>query len=170
MGTMHKEFVGRRKASSIVISIVVLCLMIVLSNSSEKVLLYNHKINIIMDPLLILLTLSFVGFQFIRCRTSYKYSIVADKLIIHRVNPAEQVTLENIKLKDIVFLGGIVSAPKRYPINRRKLYIGSIVGIKTYCCIYRDDNKYKKFFFQPSEDLVNKLEVYSARYKEVMVS
>jgi hypothetical protein len=166
---MHKEVIERKKASAIVVSIIVLCLMIVLSNYNQSVVIYNQQVSIFIDISIIVLTIAFGVLQVLRCRTYYKYSIVADKLIIHKVKSTEQVTLENINIKDIVYLGKIISSPKKYPISSTRLYVCNILGLKTYCCIYKNAHKYKKFYFQPSEELINKLECHGIKQKEILV-
>ncbi|GKU27725.1 hypothetical protein [Clostridium folliculivorans] len=169
MGTMHKEVIERKKASTIVVSIIVLCLMIVLSNYNQAVVIYNQQVSIFINIFIIVLTIAFGILQVVRCRTYYKYSIVADKLIIHKVKSTGQITLENIKITDIVYLGKIISSPKKYPISSTRLYVCNILGLKTYCCIYKDTHKYKKFYFQPSGDLINKLGSHGIRQKEILV-
>ncbi|GFZ32915.1 hypothetical protein CSC2_34410 [Clostridium zeae] len=169
MGTMHKEVIERKKASAIVVSIIVLCLMIVLSNYNQSVVIYNEQVSLFINIFIIVLTIAFGVLQVVRCRTYYKYSIVADKLIIHKVKSTGQITLENIKIKDIVYLGKIISSPKKYPISSTRLYVCNIFGLKTCCCIYKDAHKYKKFYFQPSGDLIKKLRCHRIRQKETLV-
>ncbi|WP_027633522.1 hypothetical protein [Clostridium hydrogeniformans] len=157
MNTMYKEIVEIRKTPRIIGVLVLMCLMIMFSNLIENIKVFNFKIGFITDPLIILITVLFMAFEFLRCKVRYKYSIIADQLIIHKLKDRHQAIEENIKLKDIVFVGKAKELKKKLNISSSRYYICSLTRFNEYCCIYKDGNSYRKFYFQPSSNLIVKL-------------
>lgn len=160
MGTMHKEIVKKRRDVAIVISIVCMSLAIGLSNFFGNFKFESFNAETITDPIFLVLTLVIFFREYRKCNTSYKYSIVANQLMIHKVKSNKQSTLENIKINNIVYLGKDDSKEaKEFKISSCKKYVCSLLDVTGhYCCIYRKDDRYYKFYFKPSKTLVNKLE------------
>ena len=150
MGTMHKEVVKKRRDVAIVISIVCMSLAISLSNFFGNIKFESFNAETITDPIFLVLTLVIFFREYRKCKTSYKYSIVANK----------QSTLENIKLNNIVYLGKDYSKEaKDFKTSSCKKYVCSLLDrTGHYCCIYKNGDGYNKFYFKPSKTLVDKLE------------
>lgn len=158
MGIMHKEIIKRRRDITIVGSIIFLSLMIGLARLVGDIKFYNVKIEIVTDPVFVLLGVMILGYEMRKCKTGYKYSVIANQLIIHKIISSEQETLENLKLDDIVFLGKGRDQINKYKAKREKKYICDYINYKeTYCCVYKKDREYRKFYFQPSGEMVEKL-------------
>jgi hypothetical protein len=170
MGILHRELIGRKIATTLILSIVMLCVMIFLSNLIGDIRVRTYKIQKITDPIIALITITFFILETIKCRIKYKYSIIADKLMIHKVSSNVETILEKIRLTDIVYIGqnNKNKAKKKINIFSSKSYICSKISRKTYCCIYKLGEGYKKVYFQPSEELINKINRFNIRYKKAI--
>ncbi|MPQ44548.1 hypothetical protein [Clostridium tarantellae] len=159
MGIMHREVINRRKDTTIIGSIVFLSLMIGLAKLIGNFKINHFKLESITDPIMIVLTILILYLEIKKCKVSYKYSVIANQLIIHKIKVNEQQTLENIKLNNIISLKKEKNSFLRHFRNiTSKKYICSLVPKAVYCCVYKKDNDYKRFYFQPSGKLVEKLE------------
>ncbi|GIM30021.1 hypothetical protein CPJCM30710_26870 [Clostridium polyendosporum] len=167
MGTLHREVIKRRKVRGIVLSIIILCMMITVSNFVGQILVIQSNMKAISDGLISIVTIGFLSFEILRCRTRYKYSIIVDKLIIHKIYSEDQKTLENIKISDIVYIDKIGPKSKKFNISSIRIYLCNILSSDTYCCIYKYEEEYRKFYFQPSKELVNKIINSSLKYNKV---
>lgn len=157
MGTMHREVIKRRKATTIIMSIVFLCVMVSMAKSVGDFKINKISVEVITDPIFMVITLYFLFFEIFQCKIRYKYSIIADQLIIHKIKSEKQKTLENIKMSNIVYIGTEKNECKKYKTKSSSRYICNRIKSRTYCCIYEKDNKYGKFYFQPSEELIGKI-------------
>lgn len=156
MGTMYKEIVVRRRTPVVVGLLLLLVIMIAVSNLVEHIQVFNYKIGFITNPIISIITSMLILFEIMKCKVSYRYSIIADQLIIHRLKQKEQNVVENIKLKDIVYMGKEKDYRENYDIANSKRYVCAL-KLNNYCCIYKDGDRYRKFFFQPSLNLVQKI-------------
>lgn len=160
MGTMHKEVITKRRDIAIVVSIICMSLTISLSKIIGNIKFDSFNAEVITDPIFVILTLVIFFREYKKCKTSYKYSIVATQLMIHKMKSNEQETLENVKLNNIVYLGkDNPSKSKEFKATSCKKYVcSSLDRVGHYCCIYKKNDKYYKFYFKPSKELVYKLE------------
>lgn len=161
MGVMHKEVIERKKAKTIILSIVFICIMISLSQITGQIKVNNYAIEWISEPIFIIITIGVILLEVLKCNIKYKYSIVMDKLIVHRILVDGQITLENIKISDIIYIGKEKIDNKKYKISSTKKYICDKFKLCNYCCIYKSENGYKKFYFQPSEQMINKINKFN---------
>lgn len=157
MGIMHREVITRRRDTTIIASIIFLSLMIALARIIGELRINRFKIELISDPIFIAITLFILYIETIKCKTSYKYSVIANQLMIHKVKTRNQEILENIKIDNIVFFGRDKENKNKYKINNKKRYICNLFNCNTYCCIYKRNEGYGKFYFQPSRELIKKL-------------
>lgn len=155
MRTMYREEVTRRKLPSVLGFFILLVPLIYIADIAEKIAMDNRTIEIVTNSLLFVITIGSVGYAVVRCRTRYRYSIIADQLIIHRINNDVQVVVENIKIKDIQSIAKKVDFCSKIHFNHT--YNCSLLKPWTCCCTYRCNNKYKKFYFQPSDNFINKV-------------
>jgi len=101
--------------------------------------------------------------EFSKCKIKYKYSIVVDQFIIHRIKGGEVTILEDIKLKDIEFIGKYSDYSSDNHISSSKKYICSSFTGSKFCCVYKLGNKFKKFYFEPSVPLINKINLLKSK-------
>lgn len=89
---------------------------------------------------------------------SYKYAVIADKIIINSINSKEEKNLEDIRMSDILYIGDKSSIPRKYLFTlRTKKYLCNRVGVKLYYCICKNGDGIQKIKFQPSEKFVSKI-------------
>ena len=154
---MHKEMVERKKVHAMVLLFIVLiafiCLSDILPNINVGVI--NIKTLATMGFITIMIALCYI--EFLRCKVKYRYSIVADEFIIHKVKGNEVTILEDIKLKNINFIGKNQNYKADIHISHIKTYMCSTFFRNKFCCVYKADDKFKKFYFEPSEGLMNKI-------------
>ncbi|GCD08378.1 hypothetical protein LGL55_24865 [Clostridium tagluense] len=160
---MYKEMVQRKKFPVVVVLFITLITFICLSDLLPKINIgsINLKTFITMFFNTLMVALCFIEFS--RCKIKYKYSIVADQFIIHKIRGEESKILEDIKLKDIEFIGKHSNCNTHIHISSSKKYICSTFNGSKFCCVYKAGDKFKKFYFEPSEGLMNKIRSLKAK-------
>ncbi len=157
MGTMYKEINAKKRMPVIVTIFIVLSMMIAISNILETIKIGGFSLGIVTNPAIGIMTIGFIAFQVLRCRVSYKYSIIADQLIIHRIKQNEHQAVKCINLKNIVYIGKPFSCNEKYNIVESNSFSCTLRKFNSLCCIYKSEEGYKKLYFQPSEKLVEKI-------------
>ncbi|MBU5591695.1 hypothetical protein KQI89_07950 [Clostridium sp. MSJ-4] len=165
MRTMYKEVVTRRRIPVIVSILLGLIIMIIIANIVEEIKIANYEIGFITNPVFFTITSIVIFLELLKCKVKYKYSIISNQLIIHRLKNKEQSVVENVQLEDIVFIGKVrdiksnISKDMKEVVNSigTKRYVCSPIMPNQYCCIYKNGAKYKKFYFQPSGEFINKV-------------
>ena len=95
--------------------------------------------------------------EFSKCKVKYKYLIVADQFIIHKIKDEQITVLEDVKFKNINFIGEYRNCNSNIHISASKKYICSTFATSKLCCVYKTEGKFKRFYFEPSEGLLNKI-------------
>ena len=70
-----------------------------------------------------------------------------------------ETLVEDIKIKDIQYIGKNFRGSKKLGFLSPSKYICSIVSFNKYYCSYNYRGKINKFYFEPSEELINKVKV-----------
>lgn len=167
MRIMYKEVVTRRKTPFMAAMLLGLVMMIVISNIVEQIKVSNYEIGSITNPVFFVITTIVITLQLIKCKVKYKYSIIANQLIIHRLKNDKQSVVENIRIEDIVFIGKTKDIKSSINKNIKKAvnsisskrYVCSMSMFNQYCCIYRYGDKYKRFYFEPSREFIKRIQV-----------
>ncbi|WP_291633344.1 hypothetical protein [Clostridium sp.] len=156
---MYKEMVQRKKFPAMVILFITLIAFICLSDLLPKISIgsINMKKFVTMFFSILMIALCYVEFS--KCKVKYKYSIVADQFIIHKIRGEEVTILEDIKLKNIEFIGKYNNCNAQIHISSSKKYICSTFTGSKLCCVYKVGDKFKKFYFEPSDGLMNKIKL-----------
>lgn len=167
MRIMYKEIVTRRKTPFMASMLLGLVIMIVISNILEQIKISNYQIGFITNPVLFVITSIVITLELIKCKVKYKYSIISNQLIIHRLKNNNQSVVESVKIEDIVFIGktkdikGCINKNIKRAVSSisSKRYVCSMSMFNQYCCIYKYGNQYKRFYFQPSMEFLKKIKV-----------
>ncbi|ACD22941.1 hypothetical protein FDE76_06580 [Clostridium botulinum] len=154
---MHKEVVIRKKAPVIAIVLLIITAMLYLYQGISILGIKNIRLVRFYNISIVFLTLSIIFFEIMKCRISYKYSIIANKLIINKIFHNNEKNLESINLADIVYLGKSNYIAKEYIVKNKGNYSCGIINKKKFCCIYKRENVYYKFSFNPSDKLIRRL-------------
>lgn len=159
---MHKEIINKKRVPIIYMALVSITIILYILKFIEKLKLNNSIIG--QGAIIVLCVLAFFMAiaEIQSCRKSYKYSLIADELIINSVINRKENNLESIRTSDILYIGCRADMPKQYKnIFKSKHYSCNLFGAKSYYCVYKKDNDIKKLKFQPSDKLINKLSIFN---------
>ena len=154
---MYKEMIQRKKLPTVVLLFITLITFICLSDLLPKISIGSMNIRTYITIFFNVLMVSLCYIEFSKCKVKYKYSIVADQFIIHKLKGEQTKILEDIKLKDIEFIGKYSKYNAENHISSSKKYMCSTFNGSKFCCVYKEGDKLKKFYFEPSDGLMNKI-------------
>ncbi|MFD3158639.1 hypothetical protein ACFIJ5_17575 [Haloimpatiens sp. FM7330] len=163
---MYKEIIERKKLPVIICLIFILCIFIYISKYVSSLFIDNDFLCGLFDVFFTIAMIVIIMAEIYKTNIKYKYSIIADQFIIHKLRGDSKIEVENIKFKDIKFIGKKSELKSRYDVISNRRYICSLFNSKKYCCVYFDGSGFRKFYFEPSADLVDKLEFIMNKDKE----
>ena len=155
---MHKEIVTRRRTHVIFLTLIFLTVMLYMIEAVEMMEGVDESIKKILYVLIVMLLGVFFIKEIISCIVSYKYSIIADKFIINKIIGNKECNLASIRIKDIVYVGNRKGIPKKFKSKLLGDFSCYLFSCNGSYCIYRKDDKYYSIVFQPSENLMSKLQ------------
>lgn len=156
---MHKEVVVRKKVMAIIVSVFLITISLYTIQFIDLATFHDKKISQIIKTIVTVSTMILLAREIKKCSVSYKYSIIADKLIINKISHKAQENVESIKIEDIVYLGKEREIPKSISKCRKvRNYFCDRFSKKKYTCIYRIGNVYSRFNFEPSDCFIRRLE------------
>lgn len=154
MGCIYNEKVERNmKPLLILLMVFGLSLLSVSYYVSEMG--WEREVSTILDLFLTLVFLLAGYAVFLKGRETYRYSIIGDELIIHRLSGEKNDLVAKVKLQEIkklqekngrANLGGLI----------RKNYCQNVVR-KGCLCEYQAEGGSKSFYFSPSPSMLNKI-------------
>ena len=148
---MHKEIKRGKKTIAIIVSLLTITVTLYIYQFFKINFEKNIEIKYCAEVFLIIITTS-------KCKLSYKYCIISDKLIINKIKSKNEENVESVKIKDILYIGEKNNAPKEY--NKCKCvkhYIRKFNNEKKLLCIYRKNGKVYRFVFEPSDTLISRI-------------
>lgn len=167
MGNIYREVVSKKKTKSIILIVLFASAMIGLSTFFSGIESVNVKTKSFVKFVCFTVTIFYILYETSRCMIKYKYSIMINKFMIHKISSKNQTNVENIYLNDIVYIGK--NSDNKYSGKyHKKRYMCDLLTDEKYCCVYKTDNGYKKFYFQPSEELITRIENMKNRNRQAM--
>lgn len=155
---MHREVVAKKRVPVIAMILFSITAILYLAEAVERSKYNKHIIGHVFNGALIIVTIILIVREIRSCFVSYKYAVIADKLIINLISNKEEKNLESIRMSDVVYIGPKSNIPEEYHfIHRYKKYLCNRIGAKSYYCIYKNGNKFQKIKFQPSDKFINKI-------------
>ena len=155
---MHREIVAKKRVPVIAMILFSITAILYLVEVIERSKYNKHMIGYIFNAILLVMTVFLIAKEVKSCFISYKYAVIADKLIINSISNREEKNLESIRMSDVVYIGEKSEIPKEYQISIKcKKYLCNRIGAKSYYCIYKKGNGYEKIKFQPSDKFINKI-------------
>ena len=154
---MYKEMVQRKKFPAVVSLFITLIIFICLSDLLPKVSIGSINVKTFVTLFFNTIMIALCYVEFSKCKVKYKYLIVADQFIIHKIKGQEVTIREDIKLKDIEYIGKDSNYSSEIHISGSKKYVCSTFIGSKLCCVYKAGNKFKKFYFEPSDGLMKKI-------------
>ncbi|CAM2903321.1 hypothetical protein HAHI6034_07215 [Hathewaya histolytica] len=154
---LYKEVVERKTNSIIFNCLIMLMCFIVISDlfksMQNKIAFYSiirYGLYLSMGALFFL--------HMRRIKTKYKYSVIQNELIIHKIIGNEESLVEAINLNKIENIERCHYLRDIFCFYRSKKYNIGMITKQNYICIYRSGNKLKKFYFKPSDKLIKTIE------------
>ncbi|MBU5227567.1 hypothetical protein KQI36_13080 [Clostridium senegalense] len=162
MGTMYKETIYRKKLPALLFLFLLMIIFILLSDFINNKI---ESVRVFCNIFFLGLMAICCGLEFYKCNTRYKYSIIADQLIIHKVVGDLQVLVADIKIKDIENITKI-KGNKLFCLLSGNKYTCCLLGLKNrYCCSYKFNGKINKFYFEPSKKLINRINIIREKHE-----
>lgn len=137
------------------------CLLVVFGLSLLTVSYYGTRMGLSQEmktALDLVLTMFFLlaGYATItKAREVYRYSIIADDLLIHRINGDKNHLVEKVRLSDIRSLERRISKKSLVKVIRNN-YSENVIKLGC-CCEYHEEGSDKSFYFSPSKSMLNKI-------------
>lgn len=155
---MHREIVARKKMPVIVLVLFVITFMLYAQEGLKFIDFHSNKTLTICKIALAVLAILIIIREFISCTVSYKYALIANKLIVNKIFSKEEKNLASVKISDIVYIGKKNGQPKKYDAKAIGNYTCDKLKIDQCCCIYKIKENYYKFYFQPSDCFIKRVE------------
>lgn len=147
----------KRRAPAIAMLLIITTLMIYLYGAMSCLRLLDIRLIKMVNSIIIVSTVFLILFEIMRCKITYKYFIIANKLIINKLFLEKEKTVESINISDIVYIGEKSDIPKEYNTKFTGSHLFKLISGKAYCCIYKTNSRYYKFNFAPSDELLRRL-------------
>ncbi|MGG7179013.1 hypothetical protein ACQPU1_15580 [Clostridium paraputrificum] len=157
---MHKEVVVRKRTHVIAITLLLITVMLYICEGIDALKINNLFLLQLANTFVIVVTAAFILREYMSCKISYKYSIIANKLIINKLYRKHEKNLESIRIDEIVYIGKKNKLPKEYKVKCMGKYTCDILGTESLCCVYKRNGKLSMFNFEPSKDLINGIKRY----------
>lgn len=151
---MHKEIVVKKKAPVIAISLLIITFMLYIHEGLKFIKFESINTLKLCNIIIIALTILILLREIISCNISYKYSVIADKLIVNKICGSNEKNLANVKISDIEYIGPKAYAPKDIKCKSVGSFVCSLLGNNTCTCIYSKNGKYYRFSFEPSDNFI----------------
>lgn len=154
MACIYNERV-KKSVGPILLGLVFLGLSLMTLSSYGTALGVSPSLKTELDLLLITLFLlaSYSGLT--KSRHSFRYSIIADEMIIHRMCGSKNHVIEKVKLNKIKTISK-VKRPQNFMKGFGRTYTENLLK-KDYLCAYETENGNRTFYFSPSPCMINKL-------------
>lgn len=158
---MHKEIIVRSKVRILISILFAVVIALYLERIIDIVRYNNNKGFTTTDLGLIVITSIVIIYEVLSINLKYKYSLIADKLIVNRSLFKKEKNLISIKTSDILYVGNKKDMPKSLKGKRIGRYSCNMMQHGEKVCIFKYDNKLYKFNFNPSEKLIKKINIYN---------
>ncbi|MGL5764584.1 MAG: hypothetical protein ACRCX8_02970 [Sarcina sp.] len=165
MGIMQKEVREYKKSLLIIQGVIILSIMIFSSSIFDRVKLKGVILSRFTDPVFILVTIGVIIILIRNYQTKYKYSVVANQFLVHKFSEHKQELMENVKIRDIIYLGKDARGVNNVEIECSHKYTCS--SKDRYCCIYNKEGMIRKFYFQASPEFVSRINLVKEKEQEI---
>ena len=155
---MNKEVISKRPLPLILLWIFILVNLLaikeVIGVSDLSKVIDERYLDYINAIILILLAVDFSR----RCKIKYKYFLLDQKLVIHKLKGTSHSVEEVVDFKDVHFLGKKCNYKNKVRARRATNYLSHYYNTNRYLCVYKKDGRYKKFYFQPTKNFIKNIE------------
>lgn len=155
---MHREVVVKKRIPVIVMILFSITIILYIIEAIERSKYNQHAIGYIFNISLLIISVMIIVKEIRSCFVSYKYAVIADKIIINLIKNKEEKNLESIRMSDVLFIGEKSHMPKEYQASKRtRRYLCNRIGSKSYYCVYKNGDKIHRIRFQPSDKFISKI-------------
>lgn len=155
---MNKEVISKRPLPLILLWIFILVNLLALKEVIElsdlSKVIEESYLNYGIAIILILVAVDFIR----RCKIKYKYFLIDNKLVIHKLKGTSHSVEEVVDFKDVHFLGKKCNYKNKVKAKRATNYLSHYCNSDRYLCVYKKDGGYKKFYFQPTKNFIKNIE------------
>lgn len=162
---LHKEIIEQRQNSIIFEFTTILLIFIVVSDFLNLVVARISLFRLVKYFINISMVLIFL-IEIRRTRTKYKYSLIQDQLIIHKVIKENEHLLNVINVDNIVYINRCHCIKDMFHFFSGKRYNFYRFGMNSYVCVYEQEGVLKKFYFNPSQELLKILKKHRVKAYE----
>lgn len=155
MACIYNEKV-ERKGTPLLLGLIALTLSLLIASYLSKAAGVAGMYRIIVDTVLVMGFLYIMYSSFNMSKECYRYSIIADDLLIHRMNGDKPQLVERVKVSDISYFGEVGKNPDVSKVRGSNYTCEFMKG--RYCLVYREGGREKKFFFKPSACMIGKIQ------------
>lgn len=154
---MHKEVIVRSKIR-ILISILIVVVVALYLERIIDIFRFNNNIGFTTTDIgLWAITTVILIYELLTVNLKYKYSIIADKLIVNRRIFKKEKNLISIKINDILYVGDGKDMPKELKGKYIGKYTCNMIQYGDKICVFKNGDNLYKFKFDASDRLVGKL-------------
>lgn len=143
---MHKEIKRGKKTIAIIVSLLTITVTLYIYQFFKINFEKNIEIKYCAEVFLIIITLIVVCKQTSKCKLSYKYCIISDKLIINKIKSKNEENVESVKIKDILYIGEKIMSKEYNKCKCVKHYIRKFNNEKSYYVYIEKMEKYIGLF------------------------
>lgn len=158
---MYREIISRRRIPIIICTFIGITAMLYIREMAY--LLINSK-NDNLNEINIVCIISIITLMVLELRiamVSYKYSIIAGKLIINKIAGKTEKNIVSIKISNIVYLGNKNNLPDEYKkVPVKNNFCCQLFKRDKNICIYENENTMYAFYFCPSKKFKDKVKIY----------
>lgn len=165
MGAMYKEIIYRRRLPVFIVFFAVMTIVLYLLKIAEIMELIPIHMSREIDLICLIAVISFGVYGIRICQIQYKYSIIGEQFIIHKIKGHNQKIVEDIRIQDIEYIGLIKNLQSNKKGCKNKKYICSLFNLNKYCCIYDDGGMVHKVWFEPSSEFIEKIKCIKSKQK-----
>lgn len=162
MGVLYKETLRHRKSSfakALFVLFLLAFIMSTLVNSAQFSSRFDINIELILlaDSLLAVYAIRMIYYMFYVSRICYYYRLIDRELIFEKLLGDSRRVVISFDARDIEQLAPLKELRNVKDIDRTYKFLCNHSKNKIYCCIVNQKGKNVRFYFQPSEELINKL-------------
>ena len=150
MASLHNEYVKRDRTSYIIVVFLILIAFVTIATVNRGLKL-TGKYQFIIDGILVLLFILLTYKIHLSSKTSLKYSMISDELLVHKIVNDDVELLERISLQSIRNLTKISK------ISDRVKSVKDDVTCPLRYNVYKLNHDKGELYFRPSEKMVRKI-------------
>jgi hypothetical protein len=155
MACIYNEKV-ERKGTPLLLVLIAVTLSLLIASYLSKAAGVAGTYRLIVDSVLVMGFLYLMYSSFHMSKECYRYSIIADDLLIHRMSGDKPLLVERVKVADIRYFGEVGKNPEVSRVRGSNYTCEFMKG--RYCLVYEDGGREKKFFFKPSTCMIGKIQ------------